>query len=94
MIVTTHEQFSDEELLRECEKQWGNPLVAELKKRLESAIDSQKSYEVEIETLKGDKISAVKAQELSLELIAEQAASITALQAEVASLKEALDLLA
>ena len=61
---------------------------------MESAIDSQKSYEVEIETLKGDKISAVKAQELSLELIAEQAASITALQAEVVSLKEALDLLA
>ena len=94
MIVTTHEQLSDEELLRECDKQFGNPLIVELKKRLESAIDSQKSYEVEIETLKGDKISAVKAQELSLELIAEQAASITALQAEVVSLKEALDLLA
>lgn len=94
MIVTTHERLSDEELLKECDKQFGNPLIVELKKRLESAIDSQKSYEVEIETLKGDKISAVKAQELSLELIAEQAASITALQAEVVSLKEALDLLA
>ena len=84
MIVTTHEQFSDEELLKECDKQWGNPLVAELKKRLESAIDSQKSYEVEISNLE-TKVETLEAA---------AAESVAALQAEVASLKEALDLLA
>ena len=80
MIVTTHERLSDEELLRECDKQWGNPLVAELKKRLESHIDSQQSYEVEISNLE-TKVEALEAA---------AAESVAA----VASLKEALDLLA
>lgn len=84
MIVTTHEQLSDEELLKECDKQFGNPLIVELKKRLASYIDSQQSYEDEIQSLQ-EKAEAVE------ETAAE---SIAALQAEVVSLKEALDLLA
>ena len=84
MIVTTHEQLSDEELLNECDKQWGNPLVSELKKRLASCIDSQQSYEAEIQSLQ-EKVEDVEEK---------AAESTAALQAEVASLKEALDLLA
>ena len=84
MIVTTHEQLSDEELLKECDKQFGNPLIVELKKRLESHIDSQQSYEAEISNLE-TKVETLEAA---------AAESVAALQAEVASLKEALDLLA
>ena len=84
MIVTTHEQLSDEELLRECDKQFGNQLIVELKKRLESHIDRQQSYE--------DEISDLETKVETLEAAA--AESVAALQAEVASLKEALDLLA
>ena len=94
MIVTTHEQFSDEELLRECDKQWGNPLVAELKKRLESHIDSQQSYEAEISNLE-TKVEALEAAAFDAEeKAAEQSEEISSLQDDVASLKEALDLLA
>lgn len=84
MIVTTHERLSDEELLRECDKQFGNQLIVELKKRLESHIDSQQSYESEISDLE-TKVETLEAA---------AAESVAALQAEVASLKEALDLLA
>lgn len=84
MIVTTHERLSDEELLKECDKQFGNPLIVELKKRLESHIDSQQSYEAEISNLE-TKVETLEAA---------AAESVAALQAEVASLKEALDLLA
>ena len=84
MIVTTHERLSDEELLKECDKQFGNPLIVELKNRLESHIDSQQSYEAEISNLE-TKVETLEAA---------AAESVAALQAEVASLKEALDLLA
>lgn len=84
MIVTTHEQLSDEELLKECDKQFGNPLIVEIKKRLASYIDSQQSYEAEISNLE-TKVETLEAA---------AAESVAALQAEVASLKEALDLLA
>ena len=84
MIVTTHERLSDEELLKECDKQFGNPLIVELKKRLESHIDSQQSYEAEISNLE-TKVETLEAA---------AAESVAAFQAEVASLKEALDLLA
>lgn len=84
MIVTTHEQLSDEELLKECDKQFGNPLIVEIKKRLASYIDSQQSYEAEIQSLQ-EKVEDVEEK---------AAESSAALQAEVASLKEALDLLA
>lgn len=94
MIVTTHERLSDEELLRECDKQFGNPLIVELKKRLESHIDSQQSYEAEISNLE-TKVETLEAAALDAEeKAAEQSEEISSLQEEVASLKEALDLLA
>lgn len=93
MNVIPHQQMSDEELLKECDKQYGNPLVVELNKRLASCIDSQTSYEAEIDQLSSANLALEKANEALIERNAELMGEVSKLNAEAVTLKDTLELL-
>lgn len=93
MNLIPHQQMSDEELLKECDKQYGNPLVVELHKRLASCIDSQTSYEAEIDQLTSANLALEKANEALVERNAELMGEVSKLNAEAVSLKDTLELL-
>lgn len=91
--VTVFSRLPDEELLKECDKQFGNPLVVELQQRLAVRIDSDVELEAKIETLEAEKFDTDKANEALTERCAELSLEITELENKVSSLTDALDLL-
>lgn len=91
--VTVFSRLPDEELLKECDKQFGNPLVVELRQRLAMHIDSDVELETRVETLEAEKLATDKANEALTERCAELLMEITELKNEVRNLTDALDLL-